>query len=135
MKCFINDYINIHAKSVCIQCNLIEIRIIKIIIIIIAKRRKILQFKLTNIQDRERVSDKTGEILIKRYKIATKEITKEFDKIFKITKEITYAAAYVIPQKLIANKINYTRKRMHRQPLGVKYRAGKKHYKRKGIYC
>lgn len=101
------------------------------------KTRKILQFKFTNIEDRERerVFDKTGEILIKRAKIATKEIRKEFDKIFKITKEITYAAAYVIPQTLIANTINYTRKGMHKQPLGIKYRAIKKHYERKGIYC
>ena len=58
------------------------------IIIIIAKTRKTVQFKLTNIQGRKRVSDKTGEILIERNEIAMKEIKNKFDKIIKTTNEI-----------------------------------------------
>ena len=83
--------------------------------------RQIIQLKNLDIEDRQKLckirSAKKAQKLIDKAKKAVKEILNECEETLVTTKEVIYAGAYVITEKINGKPKNYNNRRKHKQPL------------------
>ena len=82
--------------------------------------RQIIQLKNLDIEDRQKLcktrSAKKAQKLIDKAKKAVKEILNECEETLVTTKEVIYAGAYVITEKINGKPKNYNNRRKHKQP-------------------
>ena len=83
--------------------------------------RQIIQLKNLDIEDRQKLckirSAKKAQKLIDKAKKAVKEILNECEETLVTTKEVIYAGAYVITEKINGKPKNYNNRRKQKQPL------------------
>ena len=83
--------------------------------------RQIIQLKNLDIEDRQKLckirSAKKAQKLIDKAKKAVKEILNECEETLVTTKEVIYAGAYVITEKINGKPKNYNNRRKYKQPL------------------